>query len=180
MQSRTFEVWARTFSSSLKDDFNFAPSDCFETFPFPKDYEDAPALKDIGHRYLDHRAGLMEMTDKGMTKTYNDFHDATLRAPSNALVELRNLHAKMDRAVLRAYGWDDLAITAAPVFLAKPASENGKGARSGQAEDDHTYQGRLHWPAPFRDEVLRRLLALNATRAAGQADPTYACEDAAK
>ena len=115
-----------------------------------------------------------------MTKTYNDFHDAALRAPSNALALLRDLHAEMDRAVLRAYGWDDLADQATPVFLAKPASETGKGARPGQAEDDHTYQGRLHWSAPFRDEVLRRLLALNATRAAGQADLTYACKDAAE
>ena len=116
----------------------------------------------------------MVSTDQGMTKTYNAFHDATLRPPPAALTELRDLHAEMDCAVLRAYGWDDLADTAAPVFLAKPEGENGKGARPGQPEDDHAYQGRLHWPAPFRDEVLRRLLALNATRAAGQPDPTYA------
>ena len=31
-------------------------------------------------------------------------------------------------------------------------------------EDDHTYQGRLFWPSDFRDEVLARLLALNAER----------------
>ena len=31
-------------------------------------------------------------------------------------------------------------------------------------EGDHTYQGRLFWPSDFRDEVLARLLALNAER----------------
>jgi hypothetical protein len=31
---------------------------------------------------------------------------------------------------------------------------------------DHRYHGRLFWPAPFRDEVLARLLDLNRTRAA--------------
>ena len=29
-------------------------------------------------------------------------------------------------------------------------------------DDDHTYQGRQFWPSDFRDEVLARLLALNA------------------
>ncbi len=36
-----------------------------------------------------------------------------------------------DRAVLRVYGWDDLAERAEPVFLEETN------------EDDHTYQGRL-------------------------------------
>ena len=58
----------------------------------------------------------------------------------------------MDRAVLEAYGWGDLAERAAPIFLDETN------------EDDHTYQGRLFWPSDFRDEVLARLLALNAER----------------
>lgn len=184
LQSRLHEVWARFFSSSMKDDLRYAPSDCFETFPFPPSYEDNAALEDAGRRYLTHRASLMEMTQKGMTKTYNDFHDATTRA-SNGLTELRKLHADMDRAVLRAYGWNDLAATLAPVFLAKPPGDNGKGTRAGAPEDDHTYQGRLFWPQAARDIVLARLLALNATRAAGHLDPTYGdaadtAEDAAE
>jgi len=36
IQSNTHEVWARKYSSSLKDDINYSPSDCFETFPFPQ------------------------------------------------------------------------------------------------------------------------------------------------
>ena len=35
LQSRVHEVWARSFSSTLKDDLAYAPSDCLETFPFP-------------------------------------------------------------------------------------------------------------------------------------------------
>src|SRR5581483_2915498 len=72
------------------------------------------------------------------------------------IVRLRELHAEMDRAVLRAYGWDDLASRAEPIFLDETN------------EDDHTYQGRLFWPSAFRDEVLARLLALNAERAAAE------------
>jgi hypothetical protein len=58
----------------------------------------------------------------------------------------------MDRVVLEAYGWHDLAVRAAPIFLDETN------------EDDHTYQGRLFWSSDFRGEVLARLLALNAER----------------
>ena len=58
----------------------------------------------------------------------------------------------MDRAVLEAYGWRDLAARAEPIFLDETN------------ENDHAYQGRLFWPSDFRDEVLSRLLALNAER----------------
>jgi hypothetical protein len=59
----------------------------------------------------------------------------------------------MDVAVLCAYGWDDLADRAAPEFLTEAS------------ESDHRYQGRLFWPAAFRDEVLARVLELNRARA---------------
>jgi hypothetical protein len=68
------------------------------------------------------------------------------------IVRLRELHAEMDRAVFEAYGWHDLAERAAPIFLDE------------SNEDDHPYQGRLFWRSDFRDEVLARLLALNAER----------------
>ena len=87
---------------------------------------------------------------EGLTLTYNRFHDRTETADD--VQRLRELHAAMDRAVLEAYGWCDLAAHAAPVFLDETN------------EDDHTYQERLFWPSDFRDEVLARLLALNAER----------------
>ncbi len=103
----------------------------------------------------------MVARNEGMTKTYNRFHDPA--EPSPDIVRLRELHAEMDRAVLRAYAasattpddaaaWDDLANRAEPIFLDETN------------DDDHTYQGRLFWPSAFRDEVLARLLALNAER----------------
>ncbi|MBM3927839.1 MAG: hypothetical protein FJ335_05185, partial [Sphingomonadales bacterium] len=44
LQSRVHELWARFFASSMKDDLRYTPSDCFETFPLPPGYTDAPAL----------------------------------------------------------------------------------------------------------------------------------------
>ena len=40
LQSRPHEVWARFFASSMKDDLRYTPSDCFETFPFPRELRD--------------------------------------------------------------------------------------------------------------------------------------------
>lgn len=150
LQSRVHEVWARFLSSSMKDDMRYTPSDCFETFPFPPGYEIDLSLATAGQAYLEHRAVLMVEANEGMTKTYNRFHDESERRPE--MQRLRELHDEMDRAVLRAYGWHDLAETLQPVFL------------TAEIEDDHTYQDRYFWPAEERDLVLSRLLALNAER----------------
>ena len=117
---------------------NYAPSDCFETFPLPPAFEIHRALEATGEAYYAHRAALMIVRNKGMTKTYNRFHDPA--KPADGHPRLRDLHADMDRAVLRAYGWHDLAERAEPIFLDETN------------EDDHTYQGRLFWPSDFRDE----------------------------
>ncbi|MBX5131263.1 N-6 DNA methylase [Rhizobium lentis] len=150
LQSRVHEIWARFFSSSMKDDLRYAPSDCFETFPFPDGYETDTFLESAGQAYHNHRAALMVAADEGMTKTYNRFHK--FDEQSELIKRLRELHDEMDQAVLRAYGWHDLADELRPEFLSE------------DTEDDHTYQGRYFWNAEGRDRVLSRLLALNAER----------------
>jgi hypothetical protein len=151
LQSRLHEMWAIFLGSSFKDDPRYIPEDCFETFPFPKG-SGSSALEEAGRAYYDYRSGLMIARNEGLTKTYNRFH---ARGENGAdIARLRALHHEMDVAVLRAYGWDDLADHAAPQFIEQEADE-GK-----------TPKTRLDWPSDFKDEVLARLLALNATRAA--------------
>jgi hypothetical protein len=154
LTSRAHEVWVRFLGATMKDDSRYNIADCFETFPFPPDFESSPALAAVGQSYHDFRAMLMVDNDLGMTKTYNRLDDAVER--SEGIVRLRELHAAMDHAVLEAYGWDDLAARAEPIFLDEAN------------EDDHAYQGRLFWPSDLRDEVLARLLALNAERATAE------------
>src|SRR5258708_32266341 len=48
LQSNVHESWARKYSSTLRTDMQYTPSDCFETFPFPKNME---GLEDIGEHY---------------------------------------------------------------------------------------------------------------------------------
>jgi hypothetical protein len=152
MQSSVHELWAKFNGSSIKDDPRYIPEDCFLTFPFPAEYNADLNLKLAGQAYHDHRATLMVAANEGMTKTYNRFHNPADRSP--AIVRLRELHAEMDAAVLRAYGWDDLAVTAQAQFLNEAD------------EPEYAYQGRLFWAASFRDQVLARLLDLNRDRAA--------------
>lgn len=161
IQSRAHEVWVRFFGSSLEDRLRYTPTDCFETFPFPAEYEKTRTLETTGQAYYDLRAELMVRNNEGLTKTYNRFHDPDER--DVGILKLRDLHAAIDRAVLDAYGWTDIA-TDCDFLL------------DYQEEEDDTEQGvakgrqkkkpwRYRWPDAVRDEVLARLLDLNARRA---------------
>ena len=89
----------------------------------------------------------MVQLDEGLTDTYNRFHDETQTSPD--LVKLRELHHEMDVAVLREYGWDDLADIAKPQFIPQEGAEN------------KALKTRLEWDAEFKNKVFERLLALN-------------------
>ena len=154
LQSRCHEVWARFFGSSLEERFMYAASDCFETFPFPDGWEAHRGLEDAGGQYHDFRADLMVRNVEGLTKTYNRFHDPDEDAPD--IATLRDLHAAMDRAIRDAYGWRDIS-TDCEFLLDHEIDEEDMGSRR------KPY--RYRWPDDIRDEVLARLLELNAGRA---------------
>ena len=153
LQSRPHELWARFFGASMKDDLRYTPSDCFETFPFPPDWTTHAALEAAGKVYYEHRAALMLLNNEGLTKTYNRFHDPDERAPE--LLQLRTLHAELDRAVLGAYGWTDLD-TRCDFFLDYSVDEETWGNKK--------KPWRYRWPEEVHDEVLARLLELNQRR----------------
>ena len=154
LQSRPHEVWARFFGSSLEERLRYTPSDCFETFPFPERWETHPALEAAGKAYYDFRAALMVRNGEGMTRTYNRFHDPDEDGPD--IAELRALHAAMDRAILDAYGWCDI-VPDCDFLLDYAIDEEEWGRRK--------KPWRYRWPDATRDEILARLLALNAERA---------------
>lgn len=159
LQSRPHETWARFFASSMKDDLRYTPSDCFETFPFPPDYETNPTLQEAGRIYYEFRAALMVRNDEGMTTTYNRFHDPDERSAD--IARLRELHAAMDRAVLDAYGWTDLHPTCE--FLLDYEEDEDHDEVPGGRRRRKPW--RYRWPDDLRDEVLARLLQLNRDRA---------------
>jgi hypothetical protein len=148
------------------------------------------SLETIGERYHQFRAELMVLNNEGLTSTYNRFHDPA--ETSSGLLELRRLHGEMDQAVLNAYGWSDVP-TACGFGLDYLDSEEDaqlpddlqERIDSGElffwdAGDALDFQGQLQaygaitgrrklpwryrWPDAVRDDVLARLLALNAER----------------
>ena len=160
LQSRFHEVWTRFFSSTLKDDLRYSPSDSFDTFPFPYDHSNNAALTKAADDYLETRSHLMIEVAEGLTKTYNRFHDP--HEKSSEISHLRELHEAMDRAVLEAYGWDDLAAAARCEFLLDYEEEDAEDG--GKKKSKKKKPWRLRWPDDFRDEVLARLLELNEQR----------------
>ncbi len=153
IQSRTHELWSRFCVSSMKDDLRYTPSDCFETFPFPGNWENRVSLEHVGTEYYEFRATLMVHNNEGITKTYNRFHDPYENDPE--IAELRRLHTAMDQAVLDAYGWTDIP-TDCEFLLDYEIDEETWGKK----------KKPYRWPDAVRDEVLARLLELNAQRAA--------------
>lgn len=170
LQSRAHEIWTRFFGSSLKDDLRYTPSDCFETFPFPENWEINSKLEAVGKEYYEFRAALTVRNSEGLTATYNRFHNPEERDPE--ILILRELHSAMDRAVLEAYGWNDIP-TECDFFLDYEIDEEEWG--------DKKKPYRYRWPDEVRDEVLARLLELNAERAKAEAlEITAKAEEEAK
>jgi hypothetical protein len=210
-QSRLHEFWARAFASSMKDDLNYSPSDCFETFPFPAALLDhaasdpaqtsqRQALNSIGEHYHQFRAELMVSNNEGLTSTYNRFHDPA--ETSEGILELRRLHDAMDQAVLAAYGWSDARpsssgnttstspcgfgldyldlkddallppdlqerIASGDLFFptaTEACNFQAQLRRYGAVKASKKLPWRHRWPDSVRDDVLARLLALNAER----------------
>ncbi|MDA1055114.1 MAG: hypothetical protein O3C40_32225 [Planctomycetota bacterium] len=165
LQCRVHEVWTRFLCATLKDDLQYTASDCYVTYPMPTDWERRRDLEAAGEGYHKFRAELMVHNAEGLTKTYNRFHDPLEQ--SSEILHLRELHAAMDRAVLEAYGWDDLAAAARCEFLLDYEEEGEEEVRSqGSAVSKRKKKKpwRYRWPDDFRDEVLARLLELNEQR----------------
>ena len=132
----------------------------------------------------------MIANNEGLTSTYNRFHDPA--ETSSGLLELRILHGEMDQAVLAAYGWRDMPTDCGFGLDYLDVEDDAQlpdalqeRIDSGElffwdANDALDFQGQLQaygaitgrrklpwryrWPDAVRDDVLARLLALNAER----------------
>jgi hypothetical protein len=148
------------------------------------------SLGAIGERYHQFRAELIISNNEGLTSTYNRFHDPA--ETSSGLLQLRRLHEEMDQAVLNAYGWSDVPIAcgfgldyldteedaqlpdelqeridSGELFFWDPDEACAFAAQIrayGAVKGKKKLPWRYRWPDAVRDEVLARLLALNAER----------------
>jgi hypothetical protein len=134
--------WAIDRSSKLKGDLRYTTTDLFETLPRSKMTSE---MRELGEDLNVFRRGLMLERQAGLTATYNLVHDP--KCADADIAELREIHRRIDVAVVRAYGWTDLL----------------------DAGLDHgfhdTRQGIRYTIGPLvRQEILDRLLELNHAR----------------
>jgi very-short-patch-repair endonuclease len=107
LQSTIHNCWVWKYSSTLGKGLNYAPTDCLENFPFPKT-PFSNQLHISGEKYHKLRRMLMLHSNEGLTDIYNRFHDPDYN--SDDILQMRNLHIDMDKAVVAAYGWDTLKL----------------------------------------------------------------------
>lgn len=103
LSSNVHFAWVVRYTSTLETRINYSPSDVFVTLPRP---EPTAVLYELGERLDVERRELMLSRGWGLTTTYNHVHDPSDHDPQ--VVNLREIHAAIDRAVFGAYGWTDL------------------------------------------------------------------------
>jgi hypothetical protein len=152
LSSRAHRVWALAAGGTLEDRPTWTGGTCFEPFPFPDPEDRGPReeVRRLARAIEDHRREVRERRpDLGLTPLYNvveklaaggaltgaerEVHDAGLATL------LANLHGRLDRAVLGAYGWpEELADEEVLERLVRLNRE-----RAAEEED-----GRVRWLRP--------------------------------
>jgi hypothetical protein len=166
LSSRVHALWALRAGSRLGvgNDPRWTNTTCFLPFPFPAaTVEQRARIAALAERIEAHRrAQRAAHPDLTLTGLYNVLEKLrtgeTLTAKEKAIHDrglvsvLRELHDELDRAVFAAYGWDDLAAE----LVGRPGATTpwpDKPAAQAAAEE----------------ELLARLVQLNAERAAEEA-----------
>ncbi|MEV5700525.1 type IIL restriction-modification enzyme MmeI [Streptomyces anthocyanicus] len=139
LNSAMHVVWAWKWSATMKADLQYAPSDCFETYPFPKSTN---ALRKAGQRLELHRGSASSARNIGLTNLYHLVHSESENAPD--ICTIRQAHVEVDKAAAEAYGWSDLDLKHG--FHPAPQGE------------------RFSIALDVQVEVLDRLLELNHAR----------------
>jgi hypothetical protein len=186
LQSRLHEVWARLFSSTMKDDLNYSPSDCLSNFPLPTGSSNEEKVRDAARDYYDLRHRLA--SSSCLTSVSNEINDPSCSSPN--IKALRILLSNLDTAVADLYSLGGVMLGSyftlaylptvdevdMPASISEALSEGIPYWKSEVEALDFNSQWeaafgkskrlpwRYRWSDDVRDEVLARLLALNAER----------------
>jgi hypothetical protein len=189
MQSLFHEEWSRVFGATQgsADALTYNPTDVFVGFPFP---EDSRPDSDLASSFTRTRQSLLQQMNLGSTSAYGRLHQPSENSAD--IAAFRELSEAANSEVSVAYGWSDIPIACGfgldyfdPEDDAQLPDELQERIDNGElffwdANDALDFQGQLEaygaisgrrklpwryrWPDAVRDEVLARLLALNAER----------------
>lgn len=146
ISSSLHQCWIVTWGCGMKGDPRYTPSDVFETFPLP---EENDLLDAIGRELDESRGEIMVRRELGLTALYNLVNDQGVLSESDPdVAKMRDIHRRLDEAVMAAYGWDDVPL----------------------CHGFHEYRKMVRWTVcpEARSEILDRLLELNHERYAAE------------
>ncbi len=166
LSNRIHVAWALATGGRLGvgNDPRYNKTRCFETFPFPNATDaQQTRIRALAEQLDAHRKRQQALhPDLTLTGMYNVLEKLrlgeTLTAKDKTIHEqglvsvLAQLHDELDAAVFDAYGWNDLA----PALVGKPGGTT-------------PYPDKPAAQAEAEEELLSRLVALNAERAAEEA-----------
>ncbi len=184
--SQVHMLWALSAGSTLEDRPVYVKTTCFETFPVPA--EDTGLTAELTERIRQ----LAEQLDAHRKNRQSAHPDLTLTGMYNVLEKLRSgealsakdktmheqglvsvlrtLHDELDTAVLQAYGWQDLGPKPCPPFTpAQAATSNSTNSTNTTIATTSIATAAL---GQWTDDLLQRLVNLNAQRAAEEAHGT--------
>lgn len=121
--------------------------------PLPKASD--KLVEKVTAQYFDFRTKTLIRSESGLIELMNRFHDPN--ETSEEIQKLRGFHEAMDRTVLNAYGWQDLALSARCEFLPRPGERQPRFFRHSVHAENAM---RLRWPDDFGQRVLDRLVSL--------------------
>ena len=174
LSSSVHVTWALAAGGRLGvgNDPRYNKSRCFETFPFPDTKPELKArTRDLAEQLDAHRKRQQaQHADLTLTGMYNVLEKLKTGEALNAkekviheqglVAVLKTLHDELDRAVLNAYGWSDLAP------LLEAVKGNAPSPFSAAADERAKTMSREDCKRALDDALLERLVALNAERAA--------------
>jgi len=136
MSSWMHRSWSQRSGTKMRNDFRYAITDCFDTFPFLAPNK---KLEELGESLDDMQKNLAIQHDIGLTQLYNRVNDVSCH--ETGIQELRLVHEKIDREVVKLFGFS---------------------IELGEFEISE-YEGLAQWgpPAGQRIEILQLLLAEN-------------------
>jgi hypothetical protein len=167
LSARPHRTWALTAGGRLGvgNDPTWTNTTCFLTFPFPAaNHVQAERIRDLAEQLDAHRkrqqAAFPELTLTGMYNVQEKLRTGEALTDKERVIHeqglvsvLRQLHDELDEAVLESYGWEDLR----PLMRATNGHRDGSELALADAR------------AALDEQLLERLVALNAERAAEEA-----------
>ena len=136
--STVHDLWVNKYTATLGSGRRYQPTSCFETFPFPSE-ENMQLISPLAVSFDELRSSYMMSEDIGITECYNRINDP--RNQDSQIQELRNAIVKLDLAVIRSYGWNDLVVH----------------------HQFTEFEGKTNWsfPTELQNKILQNLLEIN-------------------